>query len=85
MSAALRERCRAFLERSPPADLGYVPDSIAERVLRLAAAGEEIDGEMRELLELCLMETQASAAGFEGDARAYLLESAELLEEISGI
>jgi hypothetical protein len=81
--SSLRERCAAFLEKRPPKSLGYVTDSIAERVLRLAAAGEAIDGEMRELLELCLMETQTSAAGFEGEARAYLLEGAELLEEIS--
>jgi len=80
----LRERCLAFVERRPPPDLDYVPDSIAERILRLTAAGEELDGEMKELLEICLMETQASAARFEGEARAYLLASAELLEEISG-
>jgi hypothetical protein len=80
---ALRERCRAFLERRPPPDLGYVPDSVAERILARAAAGEEIDDELREILEICLLDTQASAALFEGDARAYLLESAELLAEIS--
>ena len=80
----LRQRCRAFVERPAPAGLGYVPDSIAERILRLTAEGfGPLDHELAELLELCIPETHAAAEALQGEARAYLLESAALLEEVA--
>lgn len=83
MTAALRARIRAFLEGEPPAGLGYVPDSIAERILRLAAAGEPLDDEMEELLDLCVLETRDAAERRTGAVRDYLEGSAALLEAIA--
>ncbi len=85
MSAPLAARCRAFLERPVPKGVRYVPDAIAERILRLTAAGKELDEELAELLFLCIPETREAAAGATGEARAWWEESASLLEEIAEV
>jgi len=82
MPTTLKSRCAAFLKQKPPAELGYVGDSIAERTLQLCAAGEPIDGELLELLEIMIADSQSTAEGLAGAAREYLLTSAALLEEI---
>ena len=82
-AGSLRERCRAFLEREVPPGLGYVSDSIAEQVLAAVARGVPLDGELRELLPICVEESRSVAASLPAAARAYLLESAALLEEAS--
>ncbi|KAA0251600.1 hypothetical protein FBQ97_11525 [Acidobacteria bacterium ACD] len=78
----LAERCRVFLAREVPAGLDYVSGSIAERVLAMAANGIPLDEELAELVPLCVQESRTRAEDLPGDARAYLLASADLLEEI---
>ena len=83
MSGSLRERCRAFLERPVPAGVDYVPGSVAETVLRLAAEATPLDPELLELLELCIPESREAAKRHTGEARDYFRASAALLEEIA--
>ena len=84
MKADLRERCRQFVQRTPPADLGYVGDSVAERVLRGYAAGIAPDDETLELLEIVMADSRETATAAGAEAAEYLLASAALLEEIAG-
>lgn len=80
---ALASRCRAFLAREVPAGLDHVAGSIAERILALAANGIPLDDELAELLPLCVAESRARAEALPAGARAYLLDSAGLLDEIA--
>lgn len=80
---SLRDRVREFLSRKPPEGLSDVPGSVAEMALAAYADGQPLDEEMRDLLELCIPESRDHARSLTGAAKAYLLESAGLLEEIS--
>jgi hypothetical protein len=83
MNDGLRERCRQFLERTPPPELGYVNDSIAGHILRTYAAGKQPDGELTQLHEIVIADSRATAKTLGGAASEYLLASAALLEEIA--
>lgn len=84
MSDSLRQRARAFLQSPIPKDLDYAPGSIAERVIAAyadqGAAG--LDGELRELLEICVMESEGAAGQAQGEVKAYFEESAGILGAI---
>ncbi len=84
MTEDLRERCRRFVEKTPPPDLAYAGNSVAERILRMCAAGIAPDGELLDLLEIVVADSRETAEKLGGAAGAYLLESAALLEEIAG-
>ncbi len=83
MNEELRERCQRFIERTLPARLGYTGDSIAERILRLYAAGKAPEGELVELLAIAIDESRTAAEKLGGSAGEYLKDSAALLEEIA--
>ena len=84
MSDRLQQRAKAFLTRPIPKDLDYAPGSISERLI--AAYAEQVpaalDEELRELLELCVVEAEAAAEGAAGELRDYLEESAGILRAI---
>lgn len=80
----LQQRARAFLQRPVPDGMAYVPDSISERFI--ATYAEEgrvkLDGELAELLELCVMEAELAADSKSGDEAAFFRESHEVLKGI---
>ena len=84
MSQALQQRAKDFLARPVPKGIKYVKDSIAERILETyAKAGSlKADAELAELLELCVMETEAAIDSHKGEASAYFEQSAALLKDI---
>ena len=70
MSQPLQQRAKDFLMRPIPKRIKYVKDSIAERIIATYAKNGSLkaDGEMTELLELCVMETAAAVESHTGDA-----------------
>jgi hypothetical protein len=84
MSAQLRARAKAFLERPIPQGMPYVPDSISERFLvAYATDGKlDVDPEMLDLLEICILEGHNAADTKSGDEADFFRESAEILEAI---
>ena len=85
MSATLQARAKAFVGRAVPKELDYAPGSIAERVIaQYAEAGAlEAGSDFAELIELATMEAAAAVDRHDGQARAYMAESAVILEEIT--
>ena len=81
---SLQNRVIAFLERPVPADVDYVGDSLAERLLRAYAEDGRLEGdpEELELLGLCVLESRAAAEEGGPARRAWFTESADLLEAI---
>lgn len=84
MSDSLQSRAKAFVARTVPSDLDYMPGSIAERVItQYADEGKlEVDSEFAELIELTAMEAASTINGHNGAAREYMAESAAILEAI---
>jgi len=85
MSAELQTRAKAFLARPVPATMNYVPDSIAERFIRVYAQEGQLseDGEAMELLGLAAMESSAMADQSKDQQVAeYFRESSALLESM---
>ena len=83
MSAELRARAKAFLERGIPKGLDYVPDSIAERLIATYAKKGELpeDDDVAELLELASMESSQMAETHDvPEVAEYFRESAAILE-----
>lgn len=81
---SLQSRVITFLARPVPEDVGYVADSIAERILSAYAKGGGIgsDPDQLELLELCILESRAAAEEGSPVRRTWFNESAGLLEAI---
>jgi hypothetical protein len=67
-----------------PPGIGYVPDSIAERIVALTARRAPLDPDLLELLSICIPELHAEAESHTGEARRYFADCAALLEEIAG-
>ena len=85
MSAELQTRAKDFLARPVPATMNYVPDSIAERFIRVYAQEGQLseDGEAMELLGLAAMESSAMADQSKDQQVAeYLRASSALLESM---
>ena len=84
MSQALQQRARDFLARPAPKGIKYVKGSIAEQILAAYAKEGSLtaDEELTELLELCVMETEAAIDSHKSEASAYFQESAAILEGI---
>ena len=82
MTKLLQQRAAEFLRHPAPAGPDYAPGSLAEGFI--ASYAEEgkltFDGELRELLELCMKEPEDAAARAKGAVRGYLHESAALLQ-----
>ena len=59
----LPQPAQAFLDRTIPKDLKYVPNSISERFIRgYATSGKvELDSEFAELMQICMIEAQADS------------------------
>ena len=85
MSLGLQNRAKAFLEKSVPEEVDYVPDSISELFIREYAAEGRVglDPERYELLQICMEEADLAAAEKTGAAKDFFRESAELLRAIS--
>jgi hypothetical protein len=83
-AVSLQQRAKAFLERPIPKGMPYVPDSISERfIAEYAATGKVmLDGESRELLQLCVVEGDNAAQQKQGTEREFFLESAAILHAI---
>jgi len=86
MSAQIQDRAKRFIKQPVPADIDYVPGSIAERLITTYASDGALqrDDETREMTELTLMETDAMVSKETGAAQAYFHESAEILRAILG-
>jgi hypothetical protein len=86
MSNSLQQRAQQFLQRPVPPELDYVSGSMAERLIAAYAkqGAAALDDEARELLEICLMETESAIDEKTGAARDYLQESADILQGIAG-
>jgi hypothetical protein len=84
MSAELQARAKAFLDRQIPAEIRYVPDSLSERFLATyAAKGKvDLDGELAEILEICVIEAFHAADSKAGAEAEYFRECALLLQAI---
>ena len=80
----LQRRVREFLERPVPEDVGYVEESLAERILTAYADEGRLDAdpEQLELLELCLQETRGAEQEGSPARRAWFKASGDLLEAI---
>ena len=86
MSVQLQDRAKRFIKQPVPAGIDYVLGSIAQRMITTYAADGTLqrDDEVREMLELILMETDAMVSKETGAAQAYFRESAEILRGILG-
>lgn len=83
MADDLPTRCQAYLDAGPPAAMAdYVPGSIAEIVIALAAQRQSIDEALRELAEIVPLEANAVAATADPTVGAYLNRAADLVREI---
>jgi len=85
MSIELQARARSFLARTIPEGIRYVPNSIAERFIRMYAneGGLPQDEDTMELLGLAAMESCAIVDRLkDGPAREYFRESSAILESI---
>ncbi len=80
----LQQRAKAFLKRPIPEGMPYVPDSISERfIAEYAQTGAvKLDGELLELLEICVMEGDNAAQQNTGAQRDFFTESAAILRGI---
>ncbi len=81
----LQTRAKAFLQRTIPAEIDYVPGSIAESLIATyAECGHlSLDAETAELLGLAGMESQAAAGRYSNPAAVdYFRETAAILEAI---
>jgi len=79
----LKERAKIFLDRKPPEEVAYVPDSIAELFIRNYVQGQKFDEELIELGELAMMAAgEAIDAHSTEDARAYFGECQSILKGI---
>jgi hypothetical protein len=83
MRQGLRERCRHFLEGTPPPRLDHARDAIAARILRKYSAGAPPEIEAAEMLEIVIADSRKAAGALGGTAAEYLLARAALLEEIA--
>jgi hypothetical protein len=85
MSAELQARARAFLQRTVPATVSYVPDSIAERLIGAYARDGQLpnDSETMELVQLAGMESSAHVERLSDPAAIeYFRENSSILEGI---
>jgi hypothetical protein len=83
MSAELQARARAFLQRTIPGAVNYVPDSIAERLIGVYARDGQLpdDAETMELVGLAAMESSAMAEQLTDPAAVeYFEENSAILE-----
>jgi hypothetical protein len=83
MSAELQARAKAFLQRTIPAGIDYVPNSIAEELIATYARRGQLpgDAETAELLGLAGMESSALAGQLtDPEAAGYFRESSLILE-----
>jgi hypothetical protein len=86
MSDTLQQRAKAFLKWPVPGELDFVPGSMAEKVITMYAEAGKLpdDGELLDLLQIVVMESQSSAEDRpEGPAKDYLAESAAILTGIA--
>jgi hypothetical protein len=85
MSSELQARARSFLDRNIPAEIGYVPNSIAERFIRTYADEGQLsdDPETMELLGLAAMDSRAMLDQLKDSAAMdYFRESSTILESM---
>jgi hypothetical protein len=83
MCAELQARARAFLKRTIPATINYVPNSIAERLIGVYARDGRLDddAETMELVGLAAMESSAMADQLTDPAAVeYFRENSAILE-----
>lgn len=80
----LQERAKTFLDRPIPEDLDYIPGSISENIIAAYAADGrvDLDPELGELLEICIVEGFSAAEQGSPERRAYFRESAAILQAI---
>lgn len=79
----LQERAKTFLDRKPPQEIDYVPNSIAELFIRNYVQANKFDDEFIELGELAMMTAdEASNTHSTEDAQAYFSECKSILSEI---
>jgi hypothetical protein len=85
MSAELQTRAKDFLQRAIPESIGYVPNSIAERFIRIYAAEGELpeDADTMELLGLAAAQSSSMTEQLK-DPKAveYFRESSAILESM---
>jgi len=84
MSASLQERAKAFLKRPIPKGMPYVPDSMSERFIVMYAekGSVDLDAELTELLEICVVEGERAANEKSGAEQEFFKESAAILRAI---
>jgi hypothetical protein len=85
MSDELQARARAFVQRTVPATVNYVPDSIAERLIGAYARDGHLpdDSETMELIQLAGLESSALAERLSDPAEIeYFRENSAILEGI---
>ena len=84
MSARLRTRAKAFVDRPIPEGMSYIPDSLSERfVATYAATGTvDLDPELAEILHLCVLEAFNASDGKIGEEAEFFRESALILHAI---
>jgi hypothetical protein len=80
----LQQRAKRFLAMPIPEGMDYVPDSVAERfIVEYAEAGKvTLDPELRELLQIVVMESSVVEDAQPGSQEAFMNESAFVLREI---
>jgi hypothetical protein len=81
----LQDRTKAFLKRSIPSDMDYMPDSLAERFLTQYAQDGHLtlNSETAEILAIMVNDPDANSLDqYKPGEREYIAESQKLLADI---
>jgi hypothetical protein len=78
----LAARIKEFLNRRPPAEVNYVPDSLVEGLMATYATKGQLDIERKMLLGLCESELAKIVTQKTGPARDYFGDCLALVREI---
>jgi hypothetical protein len=82
--ASLAERCKAYLQQSPPDHMtNYIPGSMLEIIIAHGAKSLNLDPELREMGSFILQDAQ-DAVEKQQDAgiRSYLQQGADLVRQV---
>ena len=81
---SLADECRDYLQAGPPASMtSYVPDSITEMIIAQGAHGAKLDGELREIAGIILMETETDPGEYENaEVKAYMERGVVLVRRV---
>ena len=83
MSQALKDKAKAFLDRTVPDEISYVPGSLVEVFLGAYVEGKELDADFIELANIGAQELESSIAEHETDeAKMYFRDCKSLLTDI---